>query len=71
MNFCLIDSAFPENFDFSTNQNDFIISVEEPNSDDDRKSRKIETEKSGEEVQGRFFLKDKLCSLGLADVSLL
>ena len=51
---------------------DVIISVEEPNTDDQRKSRKIETGKSGgEEVQGRFFLKDKLCSLGLADVSLL
>ncbi len=48
--------------------------MEESSAADDRKSRKIENGKIGdkeEEVQGRFFLKDKLCSLGLADVSLL
>ncbi len=38
----------------------YCFSVEKPSND--------ESKKSGEEVQGRFFLKDKLCSLGLADV---
>ncbi len=37
-----------------------VFPVEKPSND--------ESKKSGEEVQGRFFLKDKLCSLGLADV---
>ena len=52
------------------NQNETIIEEEEEENGNStqlgRESRKIE---GGEEVEGRFFLKDKLCSLGLADVS--
>ena len=37
--------------------------------DVERKPVEGKTELSEEEAEGRFFLKDKLCALGLADVS--